>query len=173
MRSVRLFCSCSRVESPGFRTPSTVLWNRILSLRKLNPCRCGKYLCLEEERAQHRHLQAASAGTQLKLDIQTPPAGAADAHMAVTRRRSGNNYVHAASAASHGHPETVHPPEGYCLVEADLHRATTSLEVCAYVLVCLYSASPRPERIACSFAPSVRSRRWGADWFLLTAVHVA
>ncbi|CAM9929328.1 unnamed protein product, partial [Ectocarpus sp. 12 AP-2014] len=50
--------------------------------------------------------------------------------MAASRRRSGCKYVEAATVRRH--PETQYPPDGYCLIEADLHRATTSLEVASF-----------------------------------------
>lgn len=47
--------------------------------------------------------------------------------MAASRRRSG--YKAASTSSCRRHPEIQHPPDDYSLIEADLHRATTSLEV--------------------------------------------
>lgn len=47
--------------------------------------------------------------------------------MAVSRRRSAYNYVDSATSA-HGQPKTVCPPDGYCMIETDLHRATIPLQ---------------------------------------------
>lgn len=49
--------------------------------------------------------------------------------MAVSRRRSGYKYAEVVSTPFRRHPEIQHPPDDYSLIEADLHRATTSLEV--------------------------------------------
>lgn len=51
-------------------------------------------------------------------------------HMASIRRRSNFHLDSAARSSSHREqPKTLYPPEGYCLLESDLHRATTSLQV--------------------------------------------
>eukprot|EP00752_Nemacystus_decipiens_P015194 g13529.t1 len=52
--------------------------------------------------------------------------------MAVPRRRPGYKYAEATSTPFRRHPDMQHPPDGYSLIEADLHRATTSLEVASF-----------------------------------------
>lgn len=50
--------------------------------------------------------------------------------MATLRRRASYNYgLEAGSKLEHRHPDTLYPPEGYCMLECDLHRATTPLQV--------------------------------------------
>ncbi|CAM9525456.1 unnamed protein product [Pylaiella littoralis] len=52
--------------------------------------------------------------------------------MAASRRRSGYKYAEAPSTSFRRHPVIQHPPDDYSLIEADLHRATTSLEVASF-----------------------------------------
>lgn len=64
--------------------------------------------------------------------------------MSAARRKPSYNYgFDAGSSTNHGHPNTLYPPEGYCLLERDLHRATTSLQVRAVpiLLAVLYTGS--------------------------------
>lgn len=50
--------------------------------------------------------------------------------MSMVRKRPSYHYgFDTGGGPSHGHPDTLYPPEGYCLLERDLHRATISLEV--------------------------------------------
>lgn len=73
--------------------------------------------------------------------------------MSTARRRPSYNYgFDAGSNANHGHPDTLYPPEGYCLLERDVHRATTSLQVhvTVYYWTCWLYSSTCP--VQCSYS---------------------
>lgn len=78
--------------------------------------------------------------------------------MAVSRRRSGYNYVDSATSAR-GQPKTVYPPDGYCMIETDLHRATTPLQASSRFRHRLQGLIYNPTWVLLSRAESAQSSR--------------